>query len=134
MVLDSLETTSGLRQTPAEDRKKILSHLLLQLLSSLQVFGSSQQPKLLQLSALHSTRQEEVQGERHVLGEPAASHVHVVLGLDPEGVDLQEVRAGSELPVCTETFNGLFTSAGASFSSIREMKARLSAPSLADRS
>lgn len=65
-------------------------HLLLQLLSRLQTLVSLQQPQLLQLLALHPSRQEEVEREGHVFGEPAASHVHVVLWLDPEGVDLQE--------------------------------------------
>lgn len=65
------------------------THLLLQLLSGLQALVSSLQSQFVQLAALHPSGQEEVQRERHVLGVPAASHVHVVLWLRPEGVDLQ---------------------------------------------
>lgn len=74
-------------------RGEVGAHLLLQLLSGLQALVSSQQPQLLQLVALHSSGQEEVQRERHVLGVPAASHVHVVLRLDPEGVDLRQTTS-----------------------------------------
>lgn len=63
-------------------------HLLLQLLPGLQALVSPQQSQFFQLLPLHSSGQEEVEGKRHVLGVPAARHVHVVLRLDPERIDL----------------------------------------------
>lgn len=67
---------------------RLCPHLLLQVLSSLQALVSSQQSQFFQLPPLHSSRQEEVQGKWHVLGVPTASHIHVVLRLDPESIDL----------------------------------------------
>lgn len=70
-----------------------ITHLLLQLLAGLQTLVSSQQSQFVQLAALHSPGQEEVQREGHVLGVPAAGHVHVVLRLHPESVDLQQTES-----------------------------------------
>lgn len=117
-------------------------HLLLHLLAGLQALVPSQQPQLVQLVALHLTRQEEVEGEGQVLSVPGARHLHIVLWLHPEGVDLnthtQSEGVESEQSGCVAAPSGhwcwCLTSAGVSFSSMSEMKARLSAPSLAERS
>lgn len=63
-------------------------HLLLHLLAGLQALVPSQQPQLVQLVALHLAGQEEVEGEGQVLSVPGARHLHIVLWLHPEGVDL----------------------------------------------
>ena len=38
---------------------------------------------------MHAAGQQEVEGEGDVLGVPAARHIHVVLSVHPQGVDLK---------------------------------------------
>lgn len=82
-----------------------------------------------------------------MISVPATSNLRIILGINPQKVDLDQATIGENMNRQHErkkkkdlnyfTFlnmTDILTRAGISFSSRREMKARVSASSLADKS